>query len=1299
MKDGKLRKMRIEVTGDAPWGTHFCLFYQTKEDLIDILVPYFKAGLENNEFCMWVTSEPLNVEDAERASQRVVKNLDDYIESGQIEILDYSQWYTKSGRFDADEVLQGWVEKEAQAAKRGFDGLRLTGNTFWLEERDWEAFTNYEAEVDRVIGQYRMLAICTYSLDRCRASEVIDVVSNHEFALIKREGKWETIESARRKRAEEALQASARQWRTTFDAISDGVWLADREGRILRCNEAMTKLLGKPFSEVVGRPCWELVHGTSEPIEGCPFKRMGETCRRETLVLPIGERWLDDAVDPLLDEDGNLVGAVHVMTDITERKRAEEALRESELRFSTVFHTSPIGISITRLADGQYIDVNEAFLGLFGYAREEALSHTSLQLQTWAFPEDRGRVVKMLREQGRVQGMEAQFRRKSGGIWTGLFSAAVIDIASESYTLVLLQDITERKRAEKALQQSERELSIRNRIAEIFLTTPDDEMYGEMLQLVLEVTESKYGLFGYIGEDGALVCPSLTRDVWDRCQIPDKDIVFPRQTWGGLWGYALMEKKILYSNKPFHVPEGHIPILRALDVPIIHRREVIGNLLVGNKATDYDKEDCALLEAIANYIAPILHARLQEDREERERKQAEEALRESERRLKEAQAMGRIGDWKFDIDNQKITWSDQVFKLYERDPGWGAPTPEEEATYYSPEQARILREYARRSIETGEEFEYDLEAKLPSGRTGYFSACMHPIKDESGRVVELFGTVQDITERKRAEEAVRRHLERAEALREIDRAITSTLDLPGVLDIILEELERVIPYHSAGIFLFSDGTARLTAGRGFPDLEHVLQVSFPVQEDALTREVLQQKCPLVLADAQTDERFLARGDTGYVRSWIGVPLIAKGRALGFLTVDHREPGVYDEQSAEIAQRFASQAAIAIENARLYHESQRRAEQIAALREVNLATLSTLEREQVFEIMLDQLGRVIDHDTAAIKIITPDGRDKMIAGRGPIIYDQPMWNGFDVKDNKLVQEMKETRQPVVVNDAYTDDRYARVGDWEAFRSWAGAPLFVRGDFIGHLAVEKTSPGFYDEATAQLLGDFAHAAAIALENARLYEDIQRELAERKRAEEELQYTLEKLRKTLGGIIQAMALTVETRDPYTAGHQRRVSNLARAIADEMGLSEEEIDGIRIAGTIHDVGKINVPAEILSKPGTLSDLEYGLIKAHPQISYDILRTIDFPWPVAQIVLQHHERLDGSGYPQGLSGEEILLEARVLAVADVVEAMASYRPYRPSRGLDKALEEISQNKGVLYDAEVVDACLKLFMEKGFTFE
>jgi PAS domain S-box-containing protein len=208
--------------------------------------------------------------------------------------------------------------------------------------------------------------------------------------------------------------------------------------------------------------------------------------------------------------------------------------------------------------------------------------------------------------------------------------------------------------------------------------------------------------------------------------------------------------------------------------------------------------------------------------------------------------------------------------------------------------------------------------------------------------------------------------------------------------------------------------------------------------------------------------------------------------------------------------------------------------------------------------------------------------------------------------------------------------------------------------------------------------------------------KDITARKRAEEELQRTLESLRKAFGATVQVMVSAVETRDPYTAGHQVRSADLARAIATEMGLPQDKIDGIRMAGSIHDIGKLSIPAEILSNPTKLPELEFSLIKEHAKKGYEMLKDVESPWPLAEIVRQHHERMDGSGYPRNLKGDEICMEARILAVADVVEAMASHRPYRPGLGIDAALNEIEKNKGIFYDDAVADACLRLFREKGF---
>lgn len=249
----------------------------------------------------------------------------------------------------------------------------------------------------------------------------------------------------------------------------------------------------------------------------------------------------------------------------------------------------------------------------------------------------------------------------------------------------------------------------------------------------------------------------------------------------------------------------------------------------------------------------------------------------------------------------------------------------------------------------------------------------------------------------------------------------------------------------------------------------------------------------------------------------------------------------------------------------------------------------------------------------------------------------------------------------------------------------------GKVFGMLTILTAEAEAFDAGELQLLTELADDIVFGIAALRTR-------AERDRNAYQHVHHAEILQKSLEQSIQAIADTVEARDPYTAGHQRRVSELAVAIARELGLPEEKIHGIHLAATIHDLGKIHIPAEYLSKPGKLTDIEFVIIKTHPQAGYDILKGIEFPWPIADIVRQHHERLDGSGYPQGLKGGQILLESRIMTVADVVEAMASHRPYRPSLGIDSALKEIERGRGTAYDAAVVDACIRLFAEKQFAF-
>ena len=310
----KLRGSGIELIGDIPWGMHFCQFYQTKEDLLDILIPYFRAGLENNEFCMWITSEPLDEQEVLNAMKKALPNFDQYLKKGQIEILPYTEWYLKGGEFESKRTLDGWVDKLNQALAKGYEGLRLTGNTFWLEKKDWKKFTDYENEVDNVISKCRMVAVCTYSLDKCGANEVIDVISNHRFVLIRREGKWEVIESSERKRTEESIAQLA-----SFPELNPNpVVEVDLTGHVYYLNPATKQLF--PDLQTAGREHpW--LKGLDSLAEIFEHQRKKSHFRE----LKIGDVSYEQSIHYVLESKRLRIYG----SDITERKESEEALKNA----------------------------------------------------------------------------------------------------------------------------------------------------------------------------------------------------------------------------------------------------------------------------------------------------------------------------------------------------------------------------------------------------------------------------------------------------------------------------------------------------------------------------------------------------------------------------------------------------------------------------------------------------------------------------------------------------------------------------------------------------------------------------------------------------------------------------------------------------------------------------------------------------------------------------------------------------------------------------------------------------------
>jgi len=830
-----------------------------------------------------------------------------------------------------------------------------------------------------------------------------------------------------RLQAEEAVQKSEEKYRSLVESTEDSVYLVDKTGTYLLMNKECLDRFGLPIDKVLGRTYGEFhsekktrefteklerVFETSGPVQYEHTSERDDHCFLRTL-------------SPVKDQEGQITAVTVISKDITERKRAEEALSESEERFRTLFDNLTIGVYRTT-PDGRILMANPVLVQMLGYSSFKELAQRNLEDTGFEPTYPRSSFKEGIEKEGQGVGLESAWERQDGStLFIRESARAVRDNAGNTlYYEGTAENVTERKQAEESVRKLNQYLESVIDNADVWLNVLDKEgnvlIWNKAAEAICGFTREEV-----IGHD----------KIWE-WNYPDPAY---RSTIEGQTKEIIESGKILEGfETTIHCKDGQTKIMSWNERRLSDEKgNPIGSISLGRDIT--------------------------------QQKRAEEALRESEQRLKDALALGQTGYWEFDIDAQRISWSDQAFRLFERDLSLGAPTVEEEATYYSREQAEKLREYTRRAIEGREVIEYDFQARLPSGRFAYMMGFMRPITDASGLVVKLFGVFHDITERKRAEEALYKAEARYSEL--VERSKDGIVVIQdGVLKFV----------NSAAIELF-----------GYSH-EEVLEKSFLEFIPFTSRNIVQKR---------------------YIERMAGEPV----------------PSIYE-----------------------------------------------------------------------IKLLKKDG----------------------------------STVPVELN-------------------------------AGRVEIE---------------GKSADLVFI------------RDITDRK-------LEAEKLRKALEGTIQAVGLTTETRDPYTAGHQKRVTQLACSIAQEMGFSEEQIEDIRVAGLMHDIGKVSIPAEILSKPRRLTNMEYALVQGHSQVAYDILKTAELPWPIAQIVLQHHERLDGSGYPQGLKGEEIMLEARILAVADVVEAMASHRPYRPALGMDAALEEIALHKGNLYDSGVVDACLRLFAEKDFQFE
>jgi PAS domain S-box-containing protein len=847
-----MRDTGIQLIGTVPWGTHFCQFYQDRQDLVDILVPYFKAGLEHNEFCMWITSEPLDAAEARQALSKEVPNLEEYLSAGQIEILNYDEWYKLNGKFDAERVLRGWVEKLEAARRRGFDGLRLTGNTFWLEKADWTGFTEYEAMVDRVIGRYNMLAICTYSLARCGAVEIMDVISNHAFALIKRAGRWHSIESAERKRIQASLRESEERLRKLEAELEGHIARQTEEIRgaydaLKEAHEDLTRRMAERSAELAASEerfraatlaarigVWSWVPGTSEVIVSADWRRVFgidpekrvtfETWRdalhpedrdravRELnaaaesgrdfhaeyrVVWPDGTvRWVVDRGRATYDEQGRAIRMGGVNVDLTDRKRAEEELRRQR-EWLRVTLTSIGDAVLATGTDGRITFLNPVAAELTGWPEAEALGRPVADVfrivneLTHEPAEDiiatvlrEGAVINLANHTALVNrdGREIPIEDSASPIRDG--------DGRVSGVVLVFHDVTEKRRAQQALRESE-----------------------QRVRLKLDSILSPEGDIGNLELGDILDVPAIQRLMEDFYKVAHMPLAIL-----DLKGKVLVRVGWQKVCADFHrrnpescrhcvesdtqlsagIPAGECRLYRCknnmwdIATPLIVGGEHVGNIFSGqfffedeeidfglfrSQAERYgfdeakyigaleavprvSREDVqagmAFLAKLGQMLSLLSYSNIKLARSLSERDALMASLKQSEERLNRAQEISHVGSWELDLASGRLSWSDEVYRIFGLQPQEFGATYEAFLQAVHPDDRAAVDAAYSGSLREGRP-SYDITHRVVRWSTGevrwVHEKCEH-LRDESGRIVRSLGMVQDITERKRADEAL-----------------------------------------------------------------------------------------------------------------------------------------------------------------------------------------------------------------------------------------------------------------------------------------------------------------------------------------------------------------------------------------------------------------------------------------------------------------------------------------------------------------------------------------------------------------
>jgi PAS domain S-box-containing protein len=637
-----------------------------------------------------------------------------------------------------------------------------------------------------------------------------------------------------------------------------------------------------------------------------------------------------------------------------------------------------------------------------------------------------------------------------------------------------------------------------------------------------------------------------------------------------------------------------------------------------------------------------------------DQKRAEAALRDSHALLTATERIACVGGFDWDLTRDVLVWSEELYRIFGQEPGHYTPTVAGFVASIHPDDRERMQNVIAACLQGKVPADIQYRIIRPDGTQRVIESHSEIKRDHAGKPLRITSTSQDVTERRRTEDA----------LRESQQLIEGIINAIPVR--VFWKDKNLVYLGCNTVFARDAGIAEPKDIVGKDDYQMAWrdQAELYRSDD---REVLDSRLP----KGPIEEPQTTPDGSTITLLTSKMPLTdPSGEIRGVL-------GTY----IDITERKRSEKTML-----------RTIGALKTLSSCNMALVHACDEESLLNEICRILVTMSGYSLAWVGF-AEDGPEKTVYAvahggytNGFMEQSEISWDATAARRGPVGAAIC-TSEPQLIRNAHTDPRYE---PWRqsaiktGYQSVLCLPLATGDTAFGALCMYATESDAFDDQQIRLLSGLAHEVAFGI------------LALRARTEH--QQSQERLRRGMEATIEALAGTLELRDAYTAGHQRRVAELAAAIGREMGIAEDEIHGIHLAATVHDLGKIQVPAEILTKPTRLTTLEFELVKTHAQAGYDLLKGIDFPWPIAELVYQHHERLDGSGYPRGLRGEDILMGAKILAVADTIEAMSSHRPYRAGLGIEVALLEIMENQDKLYDPQVVDGCVKLFHQKRFAF-